>query len=218
MAQKRGGLLIYGAGGFAREVAWLARDCAAAGTTPMPVAFVVDTGYPVDAAEVDLPVLDLSTALARHPDATMVVAVGSGAAREAMVERAREAGARFETLVHPRVERSSRLSLGEGTLVCAGNLLTVDIVVGRHVHVNLGCTVGHDVHIEDFATLAPGVHVSGRVRIARGVYIGTGAVILEGSRESPLVIGPGAVVGAGACVTRSVDPGVTVVGVPARPS
>ncbi|MEK7533665.1 MAG: hypothetical protein AAB542_04485, partial [Patescibacteria group bacterium] len=45
----------------------------------------------------------------------------------------------------------------------------------------------------------------------RGVYVGTGAIILPG-----VTIGQYSVVGAGAVVTRSVPPRVTVAGVPAR--
>jgi len=83
--------------------------------------------------------------------------------------------------------------------------------------VNLDCTIGHDVVIGDYATLAPGVHISGWVRLERASYLGTGATIINGLEAQPLVIGEGAVVGAGACVTKSVLPGTTVVGVPARP-
>jgi acetyltransferase-like isoleucine patch superfamily enzyme len=47
--------------------------------------------------------------------------------------------------------------------------------------------------------------------VRRGASIGTGATILGG-----LEIGAGAIVGAGAVVTRTVPPGATVVGNPAR--
>ena len=71
--------------------------------------------------------------------------------------------------------------------------------------------------IPDALRLAPGVHVSGWVRLGRRTYVGTGAAIINGTQEQPLVIGDDAIVGAGACVTRSVEAGVTVVGVPAKP-
>ena len=107
--------------------------------------------------------------------------------------------------------------MGRGIVICAGNILTTDITIGAHVQINLGCTIGHDVELHDYATLAPGVHVSGYVTIGRRVYIGTGATIINGSAERRLVIHDDAVVGAGACVTRSVADGLTVVGVPAKP-
>ena len=69
----------------------------------------------------------------------------------------------------------------------------------------------------DFTTLAPGVHVSGCVHFGKRVYVGTGAVIINGTRDNPLILGDDAVVGAGACVTKSVPPATTVVGVPAKP-
>lgn len=52
----------------------------------------------------------------------------------------------------------------------------------------------------------------GRVEIGSWVLIGANATILPGVR-----IGDGAIVGAGAVVTRDVPPGAVVAGVPARP-
>jgi len=101
-------------------------------------------------------------------------------------------------------------------VICAGNILTTNIVIGDHVQINLDCTVGHDVQFGEYATLAPGVHVSGFVNVGRRAYIGTGAVIINGNQHEPLTIGDDAVVGAAACVTRSVAPGAMVVGVPAK--
>jgi len=95
--------------------------------------------------------------------------------------------------------------------------ITTNITIGRQVHINIDCTLGHDVSIGDFTTLAPGVHVSGYVHIGSRVYIGTGAVFVHGTESEPLIIGDCVTVGAGACVTSSIEVGQTVVGVPARP-
>jgi acetyltransferase-like isoleucine patch superfamily enzyme len=48
-------------------------------------------------------------------------------------------------------------------------------------------------------------------------YLGAGCIIRQGKPGKPLEIGTGAVVGMGAVVTKSVLPGVTVAGNPARP-
>jgi sugar O-acyltransferase (sialic acid O-acetyltransferase NeuD family) len=141
--------------------------------------------------------------------------VGDPEQRIRIVGRAESLGMAAATLVHPRVEASRWLEIGPGSILCAGVIATTNIVIGAHVHINLDCTIGHDVVIGDYATLSPGVHVSGNVTIGKRVFIGTGATIINGSATSPLSIGDGAVIAAGACVTKPVEPGALVAGVPA---
>lgn len=210
-------VLIYGAGGFAREVAWLVEQCAAAGRALAPVAFIDDNATNHGREVNGLPVLGLEAAAVRFPGAAVALGIGAGAVREKLDARLREHGLQALTLVHPRVEMSRFVALGEGTVVCAGSILTTNIRLGRQVQVNLDCTIGHDVVMEDYVTLAPGVHVSGWVVLEKGAYVGTGATIINGTEDRPLVVGAGAVIGAGACVTRPVPPGVTAVGMPAKP-
>ncbi len=133
------------------------------------------------------------------------------------MQKAAEAGLQFTTLIHPNVEMSRWIDVGSGSVICAGSILTTNIKLGLHVQINLDCTIGHDAVLGDYTTLAPGVHVSGWVHVGRRVYIGTGAVIINGTEDAPLVIGDDAVIGAAACVVKSVPPGLTVVGVPAKP-
>lgn len=60
------------------------------------------------------------------------------------------------------------------------------------------------------------MEASVRHMIEDHAYIGTGAVIKQSMPSRPVVIGRGAIVGMGAVVTKSVAPGITVVGNPAR--
>ena len=213
----RSKIVVYGAGGFAREVAWLIEECAAAGNPWTPVGFIDDAVERHGTLLNGLPIMSLDTVAARWPDCHAVVAVGAPATRRALAEKAAEVGLGSISVIHPRVERSRWVEIGSGTVICAGSILTTNIRIGVGVQINLDCTVGHDVILGDYSTLAPGVHVSGCVEIGPGAYIGTGASIINGTAQAPIVIGAGAVVGAGACVTRSVAPGSTVVGIPAKP-
>ena len=205
-------IAVYGAGGFAREVAWLIT--AARADPPYRMVGYVDESPGTELLN-GQPILASGTIKERFPGCAVAVAVGDPGLREKLAKQAGEEGFRFPTLCHRTVELSESVSLGEGTIICAGSILTVDIQVGRHVHVNLDCTIGHDVRIGDFTTLSPGVHVSGNVHIGRGVYIGTGAVIINGTIKEPLVIQDRCVIAAGACITKStVGPGLYA-GVPA---
>lgn len=204
-------LLIFGAGGHGREVAWLARQVWG---ESLGVEFVVDRPEYLVNEVSGIPVRLLADCIAM-PGTRYIVALGDPNHRRRAADACESLGLRAALIAHPRVESSDSVTFGGGSVVCAGSILTVDIDVGEHVHINVGCTVSHDVIIGDFSTLSPGVHVSGNVRIGEGVFIGTGASIINGRMDVPLLIGDGAVVAAGACVTRSVEPGAMVAGVPA---
>lgn len=210
-------IAIYGAGGFAREVAWLVESCNEAVVHYKIVCFIDDDETHHGLVLNDVPVMSLAETVACFPSVRVVSGVGSPQIREKVMAKTAEAGLTFGTIIHPRVEQSRWIKIGEGTVICAGNILTTNITLGHHVQINLGCTIGHDVVMGDHTTLAPGVHVSGWVHFGQRVYVGTGAVILQGTHDAPLIIGDDAVIGAGAVVTKSVLPGVTVVGVPAKP-
>lgn len=204
-------LYIFGAGGFGREVAWLARQRYG---DSIDVTFVVDRPEylcgPVNGVQVRL-IGDVDAS----DDARFISAVGSPGLRRSTSSACASVGLRPATLIHPRVESSAFVRIGEGSVICAGSVLTANIDVGKHVQINLACTIGHDVTIGDYSTIAPGVHVSGNVEIGKDVFVGTGATIINGHRDAPIEIGDGAIIAAGACVTRSVEAGALVAGVPA---
>ena len=83
--------------------------------------------------------------------------------------------------------------------------------MGSHVAIMPHVTLTHDDVIGEFATLASGVCLGGAVHVGRCAYVGAGALVRE--QRS---IGPGALVGMGATVTRDVPAHEVWAGVPAR--
>jgi sugar O-acyltransferase (sialic acid O-acetyltransferase NeuD family) len=205
---------IFGAGASAREVAWLAQERWGDG---IDITFVVDQPEQAGRTVNGFPTLHLEEFAQRFLNTPICVAVGDPAGRERCVQACAARGMEFVSLVHPRTESSRWVSIGEGTIICAGSILTTNIVIGRHVHVNIDCTISHDASVGDFTTLSPGVHIAGWVTLGRRVFLGTGAIVINGSQDRRLTIGDDAIIGAGACVTRDVDANCTVVGVPAAP-
>lgn len=203
---------IIGAGGSARDVLDVFDAVNVVKPTYEIVGFIVDPEYGNPGEIVNgKPILGDFDWLAKNNDVFCLCAIGAPEQRLKLVRRARDAGAKFCTVIHPSVIRSQWVEIGEGTVIAAGSILTNRIRIGDHVHLNLDCTIAHDVVLSDFVTLAPGVHVSGNILLEEGCYIGTGANIIEKRR-----VGAWSVVGAGSTITKDVPPNTTVVGVPGK--
>lgn len=205
-------IVIFGAGGAGREVLQVIRDINAVRPTWSCEGFIVDSEFQGVPSAGGLPVLGNIDWLAANPDAHVVVAVGASAARWRVVQRIRERCTNpFPVLIHPRAWLGTNIQVGDGSVICAGAMLTTDIQVGEHVHVNIASSIAHDAVLGDFATLYAGVHVTGNVHLHDGVEAGTGSVVIP-----RCVVGHWAIIGAGAVVTGEVTENCTVVGAPAR--
>lgn len=209
-------IFIIGAGGFGRETAWLIERMNSRKQEPEwdIQGFLDDdvkkqgriiSGYPVPGGCGFLETC--------REEVWAVCAIGSAAVRRKVADRVGNyKNVRFAVLVDPDAVVSSSVSIGEGSIVCAGAVVTVDISIGRHAIVSMACTIGHDAVLKDFVTLYPGAKVSGSVIAGQGVELGAGSQIIQGKR-----IGKDTIVGAGAVVIRDLPDGCTAVGVPAEP-
>lgn len=208
-------IVIFGAGGFAREVLQVILDInhQTKGSCPWnPIGFVVDASFSGASQLHDLPVHTGLAWLKQNADVKVVIAVGSPAARMQIARRiSQHTPNAFATVIHPMAWVGRQVKVGPGSVICAGCQITTDIALGAHVHVNIGCTVGHDSTFGDFVTLNPGVNISGNVALGPGCEIGTGSVLLP-----HVQVGEWAIAGAGTVVTKTLPPNVTAVGIPAR--
>jgi sugar O-acyltransferase (sialic acid O-acetyltransferase NeuD family) len=205
--------VIIGAGGFAREVLDIFEACKEAGQSCEVLGYIVEAQYGQQGTLINnKPILGDFNWLSKHSSEVQVICgVGDPVVRKNLIASARESGARFGNIFHPTAILTRYITLGEGVVICAGCILTNQIRIGDHVHINLDCTIGHDAVLEEFSTLAPGVHISGYVTLGEGCYIGTGANIIDRK-----IVGAWSVVGAGSVVNRDVPAYSTAVGVPAK--
>lgn len=173
-----------------------------------------DDGEPKGKLINGFPVLGGKAELNSYEGALCVAyAIGNPATKKKIVDSITNPGISAPTLIHPNVcIGKDEVAIGEGCIICAGCVITVNIRIGNFVILNLGCTVGHDTVIEDHASFMPSVNISGEVLIKEGVYAGTGAKIIN-----QLEIGLYTVVGAGAVVSKTLPDYCTAVGIPAKP-
>ncbi len=207
-------LIIFGASGFGREVAWLVERINKVSPTWNLLGFL-DDNDDIQGENINgYKVLGKIDAVTSYPDAYFVCAIGAAKTRERIIESmiALNPNIKFGTVIDPTVEMSDLVTIGEGTIICAHTIITVNITIGRHVIINLDCTVGHDAEIKDFVTLYPSVNVSGITNIGHAVELGTGMQIIQGKS-----VGDYSIVGAGAVVVKDIPEKCTAVGSPAKP-
>jgi sugar O-acyltransferase (sialic acid O-acetyltransferase NeuD family) len=197
-------LCIFGAGGFAKEVLWLARRC------EYDVAAFIDRqsgksygGIRIEGEDYFDPQQHVA-----------VIGVGNPMLRRKIVNEllARFGQVHFPTLIAPSANlMGNDIILGQGSVVCANCVLTCNIELGEFARLNLATTIGHDVRTGGFFTTAPGVHISGKVKTGDRVYLGTNSSVIES-----ISIASDVVVGAGASVCKNLETSDIYVGVPAK--
>ena len=207
-------LIIFGASGFGREVAWAVERINKVEPTWNLLGFM-DDNESIQGNEINgYRVLGKTADVGKYPDAYFVCAVGASRIREKIVGnmKAVNPNIKFGTVIDPSVEMSDFVTVGEGTIICAHTIVTVNIEIGSHVIINLDCTIGHDAVLQDFVTLYPSVNVSGITNIGHAVELGTGMQIIQGK-----TVGDYSIVGAGAIVVKDIPAKCTAMGCPAKP-
>ncbi len=203
-------LIIIGAGGFGKEVAWLAERINLKVPTWEILGFVDDNAELQNKVINGYPILGGVSCLKEYEDVFVVCAIGSSKVRKVVINRLH--GVKFATLIDPSVTISNKVNIGEGCIICANTIITVNIDIGNHVIINLGCTIGHDSQISNFVTLNPSVNVSGLVKIGECVEVGTGTQVIQNK-----IVESGSVIGAGSVVVKDIPANCTAVGIPAKP-
>jgi len=208
---------ILGAGGFAREVAWLLRDINRAKLSYEFLGYVVSDLSHLGEHDSRKQVLGDHSWIEQNLTRIDALAIGIGNPTDRL-KVAAEIEARFPQLawpclIHPTVQLDcASANIGHGVLLCAGVIGTVNVTLGAYAKIDVACTLGHEAYLGRGCALNPGVNIAGGVVLGEAVLVGAGAQVLQYVR-----VGDGATVGAGAVVTKDVSPGDTVVGIPATP-
>ena len=201
---------IVGTGGFGREVLCCLIDYLAITEYRVQdsAVFMVDDEYFKDSNIMGVPVIRKSEFDESEYD--VLVAIGDSATRKSVVTSL-PAATTYATLIHPTATVSEWVEIGEGTIITAGCVVTCNIQLGKHAHLNLNTTIGHDCRLGDYFTTAPGANISGSCIFGECVYFGTSSSVRQGVNICDNVT-----IGMGGVVVKDIDEAGVYIGSPVR--
>ena len=206
-------LVIIGAGGFGREVAWLLDEINEVRMEWNLLGYIDEDKNNVGKILNGYKVLGGFEYLEDKKDIYYVCAIGNSKLKKEIIEKkCSQYNIKPATLIHPTAIMSKKYNqIGEGCIICAGSIITVNVNLKNHIIVNIDTTIGHDVVIDNYTTIYPSVNISGNCNIGECVELGTGTQIIQGKR-----IGSNSIIGAGAVVIKDIDKNRTAAGIPAK--
>ena len=141
-----------------------------------------------------------------------ISSIGNNKIRSEKYSFLKEEGFEMLSLVHPQALIDTKVTYGDNVIIEMGTAIHTNSSIGNNVFLGGDALIGHHNKIGNHILVGGNVSLGGAVVVEDYVSIGVGASIKPGVR-----LGKGSVVGVGAAVVQDVNPGVVVVGVPAKP-
>ena len=204
-------VLILGAGGHAQVVADILFQMQKAGMSVKPIGYLDDNPDLIGQVLLGIPVLGKMDDLAAIDHDAIIVAIGDNRTRHDFFVTLSAQGEKFIIAQHPSAIIAPDVTIGLGSMICAGAIINPGSSIGFNVILNTGSTIDHHNKIGDHAHIAPGVHLGGDVRIGEGTLVGIGTTIIP--QHS---VGEWSIIGAGSIVTKNIPDKIVATGVPAR--
>jgi sugar O-acyltransferase (sialic acid O-acetyltransferase NeuD family) len=203
-------LLIYGAGGAGRELAFnLSLD-----SLWRVEGFIDDTAEKQGKIINGIPVLGNLVYLQNRVDMPniAIAIVDKPTVKKKLIAKIKKTCfVQFPIVVVPNNLLSQYVTMDEGTLIAKPfNHMPSDTKIGKFVWVNTHNSIGHDSIIGDYTTIFTHISIGGSVEIGKNCVIGSGTTIRPHTK-----IGNNVIVGSGSVVVKDVPDNVVVVGNPA---
>lgn len=192
-------IVIIGAGGIGREVAWIIEGINEVNPTWNILGFVDENseiwGKELNGYKV-LGGLNILDKLESKPE--VIVAIANCGVKKDIVARLNNKF-NFATIIYPNVKISKYIEIGQGTIIYPGVILTVNTSIGNHVIISGNCGIGHDTVIDDYSSVLWGSNFSGFNTVGEECFIGVGTKVIQG-----INIGRGRKVDAGTVVIENI--------------
>tara|TARA_B100001109_G_scaffold222082_1_gene193838 strand:+ start:659 stop:1348 length:690 start_codon:yes stop_codon:yes gene_type:complete len=205
---------IYGTGGFAREVMPILKEQCPNEEN----IFIVHKKYMQNENSINgCPLMSYEDFIKiSSRDKNVTIAISDTAIRAKVSDQVDNDHIKQKNIISKTSITMDNVSISDGVIICPFVTLTSNIKIGKNFHANIYSYVAHDCLIGENVTFAPSVKCNGNVIIEDNVFIGTGAIIKQGKKDNPLVIGANSIISAGSFVTKNVSKSTTVFGNPAK--
>ena len=211
MAKKPIKTVIVGAQGSGKDVLWTIMDINKISNTFDVIGFLDDDKKLHGKKINGYPILGGINWLSNKKKIGCVVAIGDSKIRERVVKKLKNFNVSFPSIIHPSVIMSEFVTVGKGTIICAGGIISPYSEIGNFVFINLRSLIAHNCKIKDFVSINPGVNVNGYTIIEKGAYIASGVTI-----KDVIKIGKWSVIGIGGVIGNDVKPYSLYLGNPGR--
>lgn len=192
-------IVIIGAGGIGREVAWIIEGINEVNPTWNILGFVDENseiwGKELNGYKV-LGGLNILDKLESKPE--VIVAIANCGVKKDIVAKLNNKF-NFATIIYPNVKISKYIEIGQGTIIYPGVILTVNTSIGNHIIISGNCGIGHDTVIDDYSSVLWGSNFSGFNTVGEECFIGVGTKVIQG-----INIGRGRKVDAGTVVIENI--------------
>jgi sugar O-acyltransferase (sialic acid O-acetyltransferase NeuD family) len=203
-------VVSVGAGGFGREMlSWL-KELEESDQYEL-TGFLDKNIRALENYDIDYPILGDPENYEPKNDELFVCAIGNPGVKLQICSILKSKGGEFLKFVHPTAFIGRGSSIGDGTVLCPGAVVTSNAVIGSFVTLNVHASIGHDAVVGDGCTISGHCDVTGFASLGKGVFMGTHAAVLPKA-----VVGDYATIGAGSVVLKKVRSNATVFGVPAK--
>jgi sugar O-acyltransferase (sialic acid O-acetyltransferase NeuD family) len=206
-------IIIYGFGGFGRELACLLKKMNEISPTWNLVGFV-DDGVEVGKANRYGKVLggiDFLNTLESPID--VVISIANPHIIRKIVEKLNNPLLNFPNIIAPNVNifDEDAFTIGKGNIIFWGCRLSCDVSLGNFNLINGAVSLGHDVCIKNFNVLGPSTRLSGSCKVGDENQFGVGSIVLQG-----INIGSNTKIGIGSVVIRNTVDDAFYFGNPAK--
>lgn len=204
-------LVIIGAGGCGREVLQLAKDINKTENRWNIKGFIDDDLEALEGKICSVPILSTVDGYKIEAEDEFVCCIGNSRIRKMIVDKFKEMGAVFTSLIHPNAVIADSCTIGEGVIIYPYALISDNAVIGDGCIINMYSSVAHDSVLGEYCTISAHCDVTGMCTLGNRVFMGSTSHVVPGSR-----IGDDVYICAGSTVMTRVRAGNKVLGNPAK--